>query len=86
MDTILVAGGAGLALALMILTGLIVWIPAWRATGWRVWPRSGARRELIGSHRNLGLIFAIPLVVFSLTGFVGSVSVARFMARKDDAS
>ena len=52
----------------MILTGLIVWIPAWRATGWRVWPRSGARRELIGSHRNLGLIFAIPLVVFSLTG------------------
>lgn len=24
------------------------------------------------------------LVVFSLTGFVGSVSVARFMARKDD--
>ena len=26
------------------------------------------------------------LVVFSLTGFVGSVSVARFMARKDDAS
>lgn len=64
----LVAGGAGLALALMILTGLVVWIPAWRATGWRVWPRSGARRELIGSHRNLGLIFAIPLVVFSLTG------------------
>lgn len=64
----LVAGGAGLALLLMILTGLIVWIPSWRAAGWRVWPRSGARRELIGSHRNLGLIFAFPLLVFSLTG------------------
>ncbi len=64
----LVAGSAGLALVLMILTGLIVWIPAWRASGWRVWPRSGARRELIGSHRNLGLIFALPLLVFSLTG------------------
>ncbi len=64
----LVAGGAGLALGLMIVTGLIVWIPAWRATGWRVWPRSGARRELIGSHRNLGLIFALPLLMFSLTG------------------
>lgn len=25
------------------------------------------------------------LVVFSLTGFVGSVSVARFMARKDES-
>ena len=64
----LVAGGAGLALVLMVLTGLIVWSPAWRATGWRVWPRSGVRRELIGSHRNLGLIFALPLIVFSLTG------------------
>ncbi|HST90947.1 MAG TPA: PepSY-associated TM helix domain-containing protein [Brevundimonas sp.] len=64
----LVAGGAGLALVLMILTGLVVWVPSWRASGWRVWPRSGVRRELIGSHRNLGLIFAIPLLVFSLTG------------------
>jgi uncharacterized iron-regulated membrane protein len=64
----LVAGVAGLALVLLILTGLIVWLPAWRATGWRLWPRSGARRELIGSHRNLGLIFAMPLAVFSLTG------------------
>lgn len=28
---------------------------------------------------------ALPiLVVFSLTGFVGSVSIARFMARKED--
>lgn len=64
----LVAGSAGLALVLMILTGLIVWFPAWRASGWRVWPRSSARRELIGSHRNLGLVFALPLLVFSLTG------------------
>ena len=64
----LVAGAAALALSLMIFTGVIVWIPAWRATGWRLWPRSGTRRELIGSHRNLGLCFAIPLVVFSLTG------------------
>lgn len=64
----LVSGGAGLALLVMILTGLIIWVPSWRASGWRIWPRSGARRELIGSHRNLGLIFALPLVVFSLTG------------------
>lgn len=64
----LVVGSAGLAVALLLLTGLIVWIPAWRATGWRVWPRSSARRELIGSHRNLGLVFALPLLVFSLTG------------------
>ena len=64
----LVVGSAGLAIALMLLTGLMIWIPAWRATGWRLWPRSGARRELIGSHRNLGVIFTLPLLVYSLTG------------------
>lgn len=64
----LVAGSAGLALSLLMLTGLIAWIPAWRASGWRVWPRSTKRREMIGSHRNLGLIFALPLTMLALTG------------------
>lgn len=43
----LVAGGAGLALALMILTGLIVWIPAMRgvASGKRAWASVSARAQ-----------------------------------------
>lgn len=63
-----VSGLAGIALALMVLTGLIVWLPAWRASGWRFWPRSLKRSELVGSHRNLGLIFALPVFVLTLTG------------------
>ena len=63
-----VGGIAGLAGALLAITGVIVWIPAWRATGWRVWPTSTKRRELISSHRNLGLIFALPVFLLCLTG------------------
>lgn len=64
----MVAGVAGLAGALLVLTGLVVWLPAWRATGWRVWPASARRRDLVGSHRNLGLITALPVFLLCLTG------------------
>lgn len=64
----IVGGVAALAAVLLVLTGLVVWAPAWRATRWRVWPRSGRRGELVSSHRNLGLITAVPVLVFCLTG------------------
>lgn len=64
----IVAGVAGLAGALLVLTGMVVWIPAWRASGWRVWPASARRRDLVASHRNLGLIFAAPVFLLCLTG------------------
>jgi len=64
----IVGGVAALAAVLLVLTGLIVWAPAWRATRLRVWPRSTRRGELVSSHRNLGLITAIPILIFCLTG------------------
>jgi uncharacterized iron-regulated membrane protein len=65
----LVTGTAGVAGALIVLTGVIVWFPAWRSFGARVWPRTVRRRsELISAHRNLGVIIALPLFVFCLTG------------------
>ncbi len=63
-----VAGFAALAAALLALTGLIVWTPAWRASRLRLWPRSARRGDLLATHRNIGLIFAIPILVFCLTG------------------
>lgn len=63
-----VGGVAALAAVLLVLTGLVVWAPAWRSTRWRVWPRSTRRAELVGSHRNLGLITALPVLLFCLTG------------------
>lgn len=64
----IVGGVAALAAVLLVLTGLVVWVPAWRATHWRVWPRSARRGELVSSHRNLGLITAVPVLIFCLTG------------------
>ncbi|MGZ9101245.1 MAG: PepSY domain-containing protein, partial [Brevundimonas sp.] len=64
----IVGGVAALAAVLLVLTGLVVWAPAWRATRLRVWPRSGRRGDLVSSHRNLGLISALPILIFCLTG------------------
>lgn len=64
----IVGGVAALAAVLLVLTGLVVWVPAWRATRLRVWPRSARRGELVSSHRNLGLMTAVPILVFCLTG------------------
>lgn len=64
----IIAGVAALAGAVLALTGLIVWAPAWRSFGWRLWPRSTRRRELLSAHRDLGIVFAAPVLVFCLTG------------------
>lgn len=64
----IVAGVTALAGAVMVLTGLIVWFPAWRSFAWRMWPRSGRRRELLSAHRDVGIVFAVPVFVFCLTG------------------
>lgn len=63
-----VAGVAALAAMLLTLTGVVVWVPAWRATRLRIWPRSGRRHDLVSSHRNLGLMAAIPILIFAGTG------------------
>ncbi|WP_309644122.1 PepSY-associated TM helix domain-containing protein [Phenylobacterium sp.] len=61
-------GVAGLAGALLVLTGLIIWLPSWRAFAWRLWPRSARRRDLVSAHRDTGMIFLIPTFVLCLTG------------------
>lgn len=63
-----VVGIAGLAGAVLCLTGVIVWLPAWRSFAGRVWPKTMARRDLVGSHRDLGILMAIPVLVLCLTG------------------
>lgn len=64
-----IVGAAGVAGAVLVLTGAIVWLPAWRSFGARVWPRTVTKRaDLVGSHRNLGIITAVPVFVLCLTG------------------
>ena len=64
----IVTGIAGLAAVLLTITGLIALWPARRAQGLRIWPRTPQRRELLASHRNLGLMAAVPLLLFAITG------------------
>lgn len=63
-----VAGTAGLLAAAMILTGFVVWIPAWRSFAWRVKPGRKGRAGWLAAHRDLGLISAPVAVVIVITG------------------
>jgi uncharacterized iron-regulated membrane protein len=64
----MIAGIAGLAAAVMVLTGVMIWWPAARSFGARVWPRSGRRRDLLAHHRDLGVMMALPILVLAVTG------------------
>lgn len=64
----LVSGAAGIAAIVLVVTGLVIVWPSLKSFAWRVWPRSTARRDLVASHRDLGVLFAIPILVLSFTG------------------
>lgn len=70
----LVVGLAGVAAVLLILSGLVVWAPAWRAFRLRLWPASAQRRDLVSTHRDLGALMALPLFLFCATGVTASFS------------
>lgn len=63
-----VAGVAGFVAALMILTGVVVWAPAWRSFRGRVAPRGAGRAAWLSAHRDLGLLSAPIALVIALTG------------------
>ena len=65
---ILVTGYAGLATALMLVTGLVVWAPAWRSFRGRVAPSGHGRAAWLGAHRDLGILSAPVAIVVVLTG------------------
>lgn len=64
----LVSGAAGIAAIVLVVTGLVIVWPSLKNFAWRLWPRSAARRDLVASHRDLGVIFAVPILVLSFTG------------------
>lgn len=63
-----VAGVAGVVAALMVLTGVVVWAPAWRSFRGRWAPRGPGRAGWISAHRDLGLMSAPVVLVIVLTG------------------
>lgn len=63
-----VAGVVGLLTLTMVMTGLIVWAPAWRSFRASLAPRGAGRAAWLGAHRDLGLISAPIIVALTLTG------------------
>lgn len=64
-----VAGVAGLAALVMVLTGLVLFVPALRSFAFRVAPdRRPGRAGWLAAHRDLGLLAAPVLLVVIVTG------------------
>jgi uncharacterized iron-regulated membrane protein len=63
-----VAGIAGVAALVLVVTGIVIVWPSLRTFAWRVWPRSPARLDLVAQHRDLGIIFAAPIFVVVFCG------------------
>ncbi|MEM7504172.1 MAG: PepSY-associated TM helix domain-containing protein [Pseudomonadota bacterium] len=62
------AGVAALCVVLMAVSGIYLVLPFLRAFRWRLWPRSTKRRDLLGHHRDVGVVFLLPIVLIVLTG------------------
>ncbi len=64
----IIVGIGGLLAVVMTLTGIVIWLPSLRTFNWAIIPRSSARRDLVNSHRNLGIIMALPIILMASTG------------------
>ncbi len=64
----LVSGAAGIAGLVLVVTGLVIVWPSLKSFAWRLWPRSAARRDLVATHRDLGVLFALPILMLTFTG------------------
>jgi uncharacterized iron-regulated membrane protein len=64
----LVAGSIGIAACVMVVTGLVLWWPARRSFGLQLWPAGTARRDWLRFHRDAGVVFALPVLVFAISG------------------
>jgi uncharacterized iron-regulated membrane protein len=55
-----IAGLSGLLMALLVVAGVISYWPMRRGWGRGFWPRHSSRSDLQASHRNIGIVEALP--------------------------
>jgi uncharacterized iron-regulated membrane protein len=65
-----IVGLAALAMSILVLAGLISFWPLRRSFRQGLWPKDMSRARLLVSHRNLGLIEALPLLMTLITAAV----------------
>ena len=65
-----IVGLAALAMSILVLVGLITFWPLRRGLRQGFWPKDMSRTRLLVSHRNLGVIEALPLLMTLITAAV----------------
>lgn len=53
---------------IMVLIGVYLWLRTWKTFDFSAFPKGFKRRQIISHHRNLGIIFAIPILLISFSG------------------
>lgn len=65
-----ITGGAGLAVLLLVVLGLVAYWPLRRGFARGLWPTRPDRPSLLKAHRNIGILVSTPLVLSLITGIV----------------
>jgi uncharacterized iron-regulated membrane protein len=65
-----IAGISALVMLLLVFFGLIAWWPSRKLFNWRLWISGWPRNKLLNTHRNIGIVAALPTCVLLLTGAV----------------
>lgn len=61
-------GAIGAFCLFMVIIGIYLWFRAWRQFRFQILPQSIKRRDIISHHRNIGIVFALPLLLVASTG------------------
>ena len=67
---LIIVGCAAMAMVILLIAGLITFWPLRRGLRQGLLPNSTARPQLLRSHRNIGLIEAVPLLLTLVTGVI----------------
>ena len=65
-----VIGLLGIAMSILVIAGMISFWPYRRSFRQGFWPKGTSRAKLLVSHRNMGIIEALPLLMTLITGAV----------------
>ena len=65
---LVIVGFSGMAMILLLVAGVIAFWPLRRGLRLGFWPKSAARASLQITHRNIGIIEALPLLLTLVTG------------------
>ena len=65
-----IMGVTAAALVILIILGIVAFMPLRRLFRRGILPRSTSRASLMISHRNLGIVLTVPLLMMALTGLI----------------